>query len=159
MRFRVFQYPLPTDPDVPDLNAFLASSRVASVSHHVVPQANGALLLFVVEAVGAPKGEKSASAGGSKVDYREVLSGDEFAVFSKLRSERRRVADAEGVPVYTVFSNAQLAEMVQRRAASAAAIGDIDGVGRARVEKYAQHFVPILSAAFGTAPVVGDGAS
>jgi superfamily II DNA helicase RecQ len=147
MRFRLFQYPLPADPELQDLNAFVASRRVATVSHHVVTQVSGGLLLFVVETVG-DGAARSSAAGTARVDYRELLSSEDFALFSKLRSERRRVAEAEGVPVYTVFSNAQLAEMVQKRVTHVSAMGDIEGVGKARVEKYAPRFLPILSEAF-----------
>lgn len=153
MRFRLFQYPLPAEPELPDLNAFLAGRRVATVSHHVVSQASGSLLLFVVETVGGHGAEKSAaSASSPKVDYRDVLNAEEFAVFSRLRTERRRVADAEGVPVYTVFTNAQLADMVTKRTTTAAALAGIDGVGSGRVDKYARQFLPILVEAFSAPP-------
>ena len=53
-----------------------------------------------------------------KVDFKEVLSDPEFAVFARLRALRKERADAEGVPAYALFTNEQLAEMVQRRGAS-----------------------------------------
>ena len=149
MRFRLFQYPLPADPELADLNAFLAGRRVATVSQHIVPQTGGALLVFVVETVGSPSRDSSgASPPSPKVDYRELLSEEDFALFSKLRGERRRIAEAEGVPVYAVFSNAQLADMVRKRLATAAALAGIEGVGQARIDKYAQHFLAILTEAF-----------
>ena len=33
MNYRVFQYPLPTPPELDELNAYLANERVASVVH------------------------------------------------------------------------------------------------------------------------------
>ena len=48
------------------------------------------------------------------MDYGEVLSAEEFAVFSRLREERRKWAESEGAPVYTIFTNAQLADLVKR---------------------------------------------
>lgn len=136
MRFRLFQYPLPTDPDLPDLNAFLAGRRVAAVAHHVTPHAGGSLLVFVVETVGGASTEMSSPAAPSpKVDYRELLSEDEFAIFSRLRTERRQIAEAEGIPVYTVFTNAQLAEMVRRRVTTAASSG-MDPFGSRRIDRF-----------------------
>jgi superfamily II DNA helicase RecQ len=49
-----------------------------------------------------------------KVDYKEVLKPEEFEVFSRLRDWRKAVAEKEGVPVYVVLSNEQLADMVRR---------------------------------------------
>ena len=43
-------------------------------------------------------------------DYKQVLKPEEFEVFSRLREWRKGVAEKEGVPVYVVFSNEQLAE-------------------------------------------------
>jgi hypothetical protein len=63
MRFRLFQYTLPAGEDLADLNAFLASERVAAVSHHVVPHAGGPLLVFVVETAGV-----RPNAQGPRVD-------------------------------------------------------------------------------------------
>ena len=50
-------------------------------------------------------------------------------------------------PSYAVFTNEQLAEMVQRRVASAAALREIAGIGEARIEKYGAAFLDILKEA------------
>jgi superfamily II DNA helicase RecQ len=66
-------------------------------------------------------------------------------MFSKLRDLRKEIAQAEGVPVYTVFNNEQLAQIVQRKARSKADFETIFGVGDARITKYGDHFVEFLS--------------
>ena len=68
-------------------------------------------------------------------------------MFSRLRALRKERADAEGVPAYALFTNDQLAEMVQRRVTSAAALREISGVGEARVEKYGEAFLHIVKEA------------
>ena len=67
--------------------------------------------------------------GRVKVDYREVLSPEDFAVFARLRQVRKEIAQDDAVPVYTVFTNEQLAQMVQGRATTKAALEKIAGVG------------------------------
>ena len=54
----------------------------------------------------------------NRVDYKAILPPDEFEVFSRLRELRKDIAQAEAVPVYALFSNEQLAQMVQRRCRS-----------------------------------------
>ena len=71
------------------------------------------------------------------MDYRELLKPEEFEVFSTLRDWRKEVAEKEGVPVYTIFTNEQLADMVRRRVSSKTQLKEIDGVGDGRLEKYA----------------------
>ena len=143
MRFRVFQYPLPTAGDLSDLNAFLGSQRVATVAHHVAATAQGTMLVFVVETTGGPA-VRGPQAATSKIDYREKLSAEQFALFTNLRAARKAWADAEGLPVYALFTNAQLAQMATGAYATAADLGRIDGLGPARAEKYAERLLAIL---------------
>lgn len=65
-----------------------------------------------------------------------MLKPEEFEVFSRLREWRKGMAEQEGVPVYVVFTNEQLAEMVKKRVSTKAGLKEIEGVGDARVEKY-----------------------
>ena len=62
------------------------------------------------------------------------------------RDWRKEVASAEGVPVYTVFTNEQLAAIVQKKTATKAALQEIEGVGEARVKKYGDAMIEILRA-------------
>jgi superfamily II DNA helicase RecQ len=54
------------------------------------------------------------------------------------------VAEKEGVPVYTVLTNEQLAQMVQKKVSSKAGLKEIEGVGEARVEKYGEAVLRVL---------------
>ncbi|HEY3856314.1 MAG TPA: HRDC domain-containing protein [Verrucomicrobiae bacterium] len=144
MNYRLFQYPLPAPPELEDLNTFLRAQRVAAVTHHLAPTAGGTMLVFIVETVGDSSGRPNSPLP-PKTDYRDQLSSAEFSIFSQLRDERKKWANAEGVPVYVVFTNEQLAEMVKRRVRSAAELGKIDGIGPARLEKYGVRLLALLA--------------
>ena len=77
MPYRLFQYPLPTSGELEDLNAWLASQRVASVTHHLVDTRGAPMLIFLVETLEAapPRAGRSEP----RVDYREILSDEQFA--------------------------------------------------------------------------------
>lgn len=153
MRFHLFQYTLPADPQLAELNAFLASQAVTTVNQEIVATQGGPMLVFVVETVtNTNDGRSQRASGKSKVDYREVLTEEQFAVFSRLRDERKRIGDTEGVALYNIFNNAQLATMVTGRFTSVSQIAGIDGIGESRVKKYADRFLPILKEEF-----AGDG--
>jgi superfamily II DNA helicase RecQ len=83
-------------------------------------------------------------AEGRKVDYREVLSPAEFTVYDRLRQLRKQLAEAEGLPPYAVFTNEQLAAMVQQRVLNQQALGAIDGVGEGRIARYAAAVLAVL---------------
>jgi superfamily II DNA helicase RecQ len=144
MPFRLFQYPLPASPELEDLNAYLASHRVAAVTQHLVSTAGGGMLVFIVETAGSLV-SKPALSGGPKVDYREQLGPEDFARFNRLRDERKKWAEAEGLPVYSVFTNAQLAAMVRGKMVALADLAQIDGVGAARLEKYGARLLSLLN--------------
>ncbi len=72
------------------------------------------------------------------------MSAAEFALFAKLRNLRKTLAEGEGVPVYAVFTNEQLAAMVTRRASTTAAIAAVPGVGEARLKKYGDALLSVL---------------
>ena len=143
MTYRVFQYPIPAPPELADLNQWLASHRVVSVQHHVVQQAAGAMLVFIVQTVDGkmPVGESSRP----KVDYKQVLDAETFARFSKLREERKKIGNEEGVPLYAIFTNEQLAAMAQAHPASQSTWKKIDGIGDARMKKYGQRMMACLN--------------
>lgn len=152
MQLRFFTIPVYGSDDVAeDLNRFLAAHRILAIDRQLVQDnANSAWAVCVSF---EPAGEGRAQPGKrGKVDYREVLDERDFAVFARLRALRKEIADGEGVPAYALFTNEQLAEMVQRRVASASALREIQGIGEARTDKYGETFLAVLRAAFATAP-------
>jgi len=89
----------------------------------------------------------SPGRGSRKVDYKEVLTPEQFTVFARLRDMRKEVAERDAVPVFAVFTNEQLAEMVKRRCSSLAQIREIDGIGETRATKYGEAFLAPLKEA------------
>ena len=58
------------------------------------------------------------SGGRGRVDYKEVLSEDDFAVFADCARSASRLRPRKPIPVYAVCTNEQLAEMAKNRAAT-----------------------------------------
>lgn len=143
MQLRFFTIPVhDTEDPAAELNRFLAAHRVLAIDRQLVP--DGASSVWAICVAFDEGGARPAAARRGKTDFKEVLSEPEFAVFARLRALRKEMAEREGVPAYALFTNDQLAEMVQKRALSAAALGEIPGVGEARVEKYGEAFLAVL---------------
>ncbi|MCC6649787.1 MAG: ATP-dependent DNA helicase RecQ [Candidatus Eisenbacteria bacterium] len=66
-------------------------------------------------------------------------------LFERLRVVRRRLADAESVPAYIVFSDAVLREMAVRRPSSENELLDVPGIGPAKMQRYGAEFLAELS--------------
>lgn len=56
------------------------------------------------------------------------------------------MAQSEAVPVYALFTNEQLTQMVQRRCRTNADRVEIEGIGEAKVSKYSGRILPVLMA-------------
>ncbi|MGE5228852.1 MAG: RecQ family ATP-dependent DNA helicase [Deltaproteobacteria bacterium] len=67
------------------------------------------------------------------------------ALFDDLRALRKRLADEQNVPAYVVFSDATLAEMAARRPATYADLLEVNGVGRAKLERYGDAFLAVVA--------------
>jgi superfamily II DNA helicase RecQ len=152
MKYKLFTYPVPPPEEPEELNGFLASHRILCVQSHLVDRDRSPCLVFIVEYL--DQGNKNNSSRQSRIDYREVLSEEDFQVFAKLRDLRKAVSEKEGVPVYAVFTNAQLAQMVESRVKSEQGLADIEGVGQSKIQKYGRPFIDVCLDAFGHAPVL-----
>ncbi len=145
MQIRIFSIraSAPDEQDVDDLNAFLRSHRLIKVEQQFVADGGNSFWSFSVTYV---DGVTAATPSPSKkrVDYRDVLNEHDFAIFARLRTLRKMLAEKEGVPAYALFTNEQLAEIVRRNVASKQELSQISGVGEARVEKYGDEFITAL---------------
>ncbi len=72
------------------------------------------------------------------------VQGDNAEVFERLRSLRREIADAEGVPAYVVFSDATLREMARRMPKNEVELRTVSGVGPAKTLRYGRRFLEAL---------------
>jgi superfamily II DNA helicase RecQ len=79
--------------------------------------------------------------------FRKNSDSPHFAVYAQLRELRKSLSEQEGVPAYALFTNEQLAEMVRRNILTQSELAKIDGVGKAKLEKYGSHFVTLLKTA------------
>ncbi len=149
MPFRIFLIPvLYSDEATEELNAFIAGHRVAHIERKWIDQGAQSAYVFCVEYVLASPtrdGNPRSQLSRNRIDYKTILSPDEFTIFSLLRELRKELSQQEGVPVFALFSNEQLAQMVQRRCASKADLQVIEGIGEAKVEKYSEKLLATLS--------------
>ncbi len=73
-----------------------------------------------------------------------VLTDVEFSRFLTLKDWRKERSQKDGVEAFTIFTNAQLADISKRQCETLAALKEISGVGDARVEKYGTDVLALL---------------
>ncbi len=149
MPYRVFVVPLLyADAATEELNSFLASHRIVQIERRWMDQGNQSTLVFCVEYVlASPKPDRNPKSqlSRNRIDYKQILSPGEFTIFSLLRDLRKELSQQEGVPVFALFNNEQLAQMVQRRCSTKSDLLGIEGIGEAKVEKYSEKLLATLA--------------
>jgi len=150
MQFKLFSIPATGDVEAEEeLNCFLRSHRAVSVEKELVQGGHTAYWCFCVEYLLNGPLPEGKSSGRPRVDYKEILSEDDFALFVRLREARKQLAGKEAIPVYAVCTNEQLAEMAKRRAITMADLKKIDGFGDAKAEKFGETFLTAIREANG----------
>lgn len=148
MPFAFFQVPTDASPEVAaSLNAFLRSHRIVRVTRQWCEAGRESAWAFCVEYLegGAPGGGSPfAGTATTKVDYKEILPPEQFEVFARLRTLRKTLSEREGQPVFAIFTNAQLAEIVQRGCQTLEDLKAIAGIGEARAARYGTEVLAVL---------------
>lgn len=126
-----------------ELNQFLASHAIQMVDRSFYSDSGDAGWCLCVAYDENPV-QTGARRKRSAVDYREVLPPADFDVFSELRNLRKSLAQQQGIPVYTVFSNEQLASMVVQRIRTQKDLLSIEGIGQSRCQQYGEVFLQAL---------------
>jgi len=108
------------------LNAFLSSHSIVHVDRQFYQREGVAFWSFCVhwKSNESPPNDRRIN---SKVDYKKILPAEQFDVYSLLRDRRKELAEQDGIPVYAVATNDQLAEMVKMEIPSLGSLGKIAG--------------------------------
>ena len=136
IQYAVFKIPVYHDSiEQEELNRFLRGHKIIQTRKEIVILGENIFWSFLVEYLE----NQSKNENGNvkpKVDYKEILSTEDFSLFSKLREIRKKLAEENGLPVYAVFTNEQLAEFAKRRPCNITECMKIDGIGQAKADKY-----------------------
>ncbi|HEX8839710.1 MAG TPA: DNA helicase RecQ [Sphingomicrobium sp.] len=76
---------------------------------------------------------------------RERFDGPADPLFDALREARRRLASEAGVPPYVIFHDSTLREIAAHKPSSLSELGQVQGVGAVKLERYGQAMLEVLS--------------
>lgn len=84
--------------------------------------------------------------------YNEITSAQtqrtspnvDHELYEALREVRLKLAQAEGVPAYIIFSNKSLEDMASRLPKNETEFLTVEGVGSVKADKYAGQFLPVI---------------
>jgi ATP-dependent DNA helicase RecQ len=90
-----------------------------------------------------------AKRSGSKVERGSRLSeafagANEDPLWLALKAKRMELAREQGVPPYLIFHDSTLLEILERRPSSLTELGQISGVGQAKLTRYGDEFLKVV---------------
>ena len=91
------------------------------------------------------RGSSSKRASSFADDEDDTLDAAGGALFEKLRSWRSARAREESVPPYIVFGDKVLREIARQRPSDLDELGEISGIGPAKLDKYGELVLELLS--------------
>ncbi len=136
MQYRVFSIPIVGAVDMQqEMNTFLQSHKVVNVEKQLVQCNEGCFWSFCVCYVDGYVGSNDGKPSQRK-DYREELSPEEYAIFCMMRNTRKAIAAEDGVPVFAVFVDADLAAFAKLPSLSLASMLQAKEVNQKCRDKY-----------------------
>ena len=121
-----------------DMNSFLRGHRVISIDKAFT----GSGWSFCVEWIeSGSNSAKSSDWRQKRIDYRQVLSAEQFERFAALRERRKVISIEDGIPPYMVMTDAQMAEASKAEFLDESILRKIDGFGEARIKKYSERLL------------------
>ena len=134
MQTRVFVIPVVDAQEATaEYDNFINSHRVIETERRFVEE--GMRSCWVVW-VSFADGTEVKRFKNEPIDYQKVLSKEDYEAFNRLRDIRKEISQSEGIAVYLVFENKELAEIATAKLFTIAAMQGNKVLNAQRVEKY-----------------------
>lgn len=129
-----------------ELNRFINSVSVVQLDKELVHNGDSSFWAVAVTFHKDNVFEPNKTTKKPRVDYREKLSEDDFALYTQLRDWRKKRSEQDGVAVYIIFTNDQLAQIAEKKMTTKTDLLSIKGVGEERADKYIDEVAAIVHA-------------
>ena len=145
-----------------ELRDFLKDKELVSSKEYFFVRNDLPYLIFVLKYF-PHRAETDAKSTGTREKsseaWRENLGEHDMGIFNLLRDWRSQRCKKDGVPPYVVFTNQQLADIVKKRPQSISELAQIEGVGKAKTQKYGEEVLAISKVDLGAKEVEKPGGS
>ncbi len=127
------------EQEIEEVNKFIRGHKVVDIDKQFYVSSDNVghwslCVTYLFAANHQPQG--SSFEKREKIDYKEVLSAEDFEKFTKLRVIRKKLATDDAVPAYAVFTDSELAQIAQLPSIEASLLKRITGIGDKRIAKY-----------------------
>lgn len=143
MQIRIFTMPLAAaEKQMEEMNHFLRANKIIDIRKELATVDGNTCWTFCVTYMQGStiQTTNAAETKTGKVDYKDLLNEDAFQRFCTMRKVRKAIADADAVPAFAVFTDAELAELAKMDKVDVNTMLQVSGIGKKKVEKYGEKF-------------------
>ena len=145
MQVQIFTVPMLADQSqIDEVNAFLRSHSIIDMEKNCVTNNSTTFWTLFIRYTEGTHVEKTLVK--TKVDYKEVLDEPTFKIFSDLRECRKKIAENLKIPIYTVFTNEELAMVSRLPEITSNNLKKLEGIGDKRMEKFGVELLRLYDA-------------
>ena len=133
------------------LREFIKDKEVISVRDHFFLRNDQPYLALLVNYTLKPVATEAASAKPGRElkrrdeTWRQYVAEADVPLFNALRDWRSTRCKQEGLPPYVICTNRQLGAIVAARPQSLGQLGEIEGFGKAKLERYGADVLAVLA--------------
>ncbi|MBO4593084.1 MAG: HRDC domain-containing protein [Bacteroidaceae bacterium] len=140
MQVKLFTMPVIGGEKVEEeLNKFLRGHRVLQVERHFCPE-HGYWAMLVEYADNDPIAEAPPATRREKKDPTVGMTDEQKARFNDLRDKRNAISKARAVAPYLVFTNEELALMMELEHIDEESLRSVKGISKQRLKDYGAFF-------------------
>jgi superfamily II DNA helicase RecQ len=141
---KIFPIPMHQPSEIEkQLNQFLCMHKVLTIQKEFRVEQDRNYVCFVVEYL---TNNQVPTEQANQIDYKEILTPDEFQLFLQLKDWRKKMGEKlNGVPLYTIFTNEQFSNICQKRVKTKSDLQKINGVGEGKVNNYGDTVIKMVS--------------
>lgn len=142
-QFKYFAVPAFGDAAAEEaLNRFLRSHAILDVRQEFVESGSSSIWCIAVRyAVNKGAAGRAAPGGRPRIDYKDELEPEQFALFAELRKRRKAIAEAESLPAFAVFTDEELAGIARLEGPRLENLNTIKGIGPKKVERFGKRIL------------------
>lgn len=131
------------------LRDFTKDKEVISVRDHFFVRNEQPYLAVVVNYTLKPIATEAVAKSGQEKrreeSWRQYVAEADIPLFNALRDWRLERSKQDGVPPYVICTNRQLGAIVAGRAQTLAKLGEVEGFGQAKLERYGADVLAVLA--------------
>ena len=144
MQIQIFTIPVQDNAgQTEEMNKFLRSHTVIDVDKQLINNGMNSFWTFCVRYL---EGYNQPIINTTeKLDYKEILEPEVFSKYSLLRDGRKEISEKNGLPLYVIFTNEELANIAKIDGIKIEELSKIKGIGLKRVNKYGKELIDIFN--------------